>query len=180
MQDFLLIDRGQPTGLPTTPTAWAVATGDLQLLVPALPEHRPEVLRLLAVAQSALRRRPAPLASHVVRPALAAVEQVFALGDQAMVQLAGHADLAAAAGAEREPVGRSVGRPIKKPRAMGSRGDVSPSGLSSRTATPSWLRWVQPCKGDRNPMGPLTAFIARLQPTLSLFPGCSAAAPRCL
>ena len=43
--------------------------------------------------------------------------------------------------------GQSVGPANKKPRAMGSRGGVSPSGLSSRTATPSWLRRAQPCKG---------------------------------
>ena len=49
--------------------------------------------------------------------------------------------------------GRSVGPANKKPRAMGSRGDVSPSGLSSRTAPPSWLRRGQPCKGAGTPWG---------------------------
>ena len=33
--------------------------------------------------------RPAPLPHHVVRPALAAAGEVLAMGDQALVQLAG-------------------------------------------------------------------------------------------
>jgi hypothetical protein len=38
---------------------------------------------------SAHLRRPTPLADHVIRPALAAADQVLALGDLAAVQLAG-------------------------------------------------------------------------------------------
>ena len=34
-------------------------------------------------------RRPAPLPHHVVRPALAAAGEVLAMGDQALLQLAG-------------------------------------------------------------------------------------------
>jgi len=73
--------------------------------------------RLSTCTASAHLRCPAPLASHVVGPALAAANQVLTLGNQALVQLAGeqwdalgpgvvpepvavHADLAAAAGAQ--------------------------------------------------------------------------------
>jgi hypothetical protein len=42
---------------------------------------------------SAHLRRPAPLAGHVIGPALTAADQVLALGNQALVQLAGeHGD----------------------------------------------------------------------------------------
>jgi hypothetical protein len=48
---------------------------------------------------------------------------------------------------------------------MGARGGVNPSGLSSRTAPSSWLRWAQPCKGPGTLWGltPLTllAFFRR-------------------
>ena len=67
------------------------------------------------ISRSARLRRPTPLAGHVVGPALAAVQQVVTLGNQALMQLAGeqgnalrpsvmakpvagHADLAATTG----------------------------------------------------------------------------------
>ena len=109
--------------------------GDLQLLLPLAPGSRLEVQHPPAIAQPALSRsrwdpltllnehpsahlrRPTPLANHVIGPPLTAADQVLALGDQAVVQLAGehrdalrsgvvpepvagHADLAAATGAQ--------------------------------------------------------------------------------
>ena len=57
---------------------------------PALCRRRWDPLaRLLNENASAHLRRPAPLACHVFCPALAAADQVLAMGDQALVQLAG-------------------------------------------------------------------------------------------
>jgi hypothetical protein len=129
--------RFQPSA--QRPIGKHLATGRLQALLPPVPRHRLEVQHPLAITQPALSRtdrdlgllpadvhcrpasthfwRPASLAGHVVGPALAAADQVLALGNQPLVQLTGeqrdalgsgvvpksvarHADLAAAAGAE--------------------------------------------------------------------------------
>jgi len=47
------------------------------------------LLTCTAAPTSTHLRRPAPLAGHVIGPALAAANQVLALGNQALVQLAG-------------------------------------------------------------------------------------------
>jgi len=56
---------------------------------------------------SARLRRPTPLAGHVVGPALTAVQQVIALGNQALVQLAGEQGDAFRPGVVPESNGRS-------------------------------------------------------------------------
>jgi hypothetical protein len=84
-----------------------LAAGDLEPLAPAVPEGWPEVQHLSAIADPASlgesggrflsptcmaclghHRCPAPLAGHVVVPTLAAVGEVLAVRDQALVQLA--------------------------------------------------------------------------------------------
>ena len=51
-------------------------------------------------------RCPAPLAGHVVGPALAAADQVLALGKQPLVQLTGEQRDALGSGVMSEPVAR--------------------------------------------------------------------------
>ena len=86
-----------------------LTAGDLQLLLPPVPDQRLKVQHVAAIAQpgvsragrkplpiplsllqphrlsSAPLRRPTPLTGHVVRPALAAAREVLALGDQTLM-----------------------------------------------------------------------------------------------
>ena len=64
---------------------------------------------VMFIGRSGHLRRPAPLTGHVIGPALAAAGQVFSMGDQTLVQLAGEHRNAVHPGVAPEPVAGHAG-----------------------------------------------------------------------